>query len=169
MSRGTNKGIQTTKDPGMRLIHEALSKAALFDLAVDLVRRVNGDEHLDGEGLVEAFRDAHEPVRHLRRDLPIRVKSRDRSTDADRLAILDAVEIRTGGSTHGRMLHSESLFETMRMMRITRDQGANDLTQLIAQGRLERVIEDRDVWYRLTAEEWRRRQLARARASSSGP
>lgn len=47
---------------------EGISKAALFDLVVDLVRRSEGDESLDGEALAKAIAVEFEPVRAIRRD-----------------------------------------------------------------------------------------------------
>lgn len=46
----------------------SLSKAALADLVLDLVRRGEGDESLDGPEMVRALRKAARPVLRARGD-----------------------------------------------------------------------------------------------------
>lgn len=162
MSRGTNKGIQSTRAPALRLAFVELSKAALFDLCVDLVRRVEGDETLDGELLLHALRDAYEPIRAMRRDLPLRVQARDRSTDADRTVICDVIDLFTRGEVWGRAVDVDVLVERLKGMRITRAQGESDLRALVEQERIERLIDRDGTAYRLTADEWRRRRRERS-------
>jgi hypothetical protein len=60
-----------TDAPEVARIVDALSKAALGDLVIDLLRRCEGDETLDGTDLAAALRDAVDPVLRAReRDRP---------------------------------------------------------------------------------------------------
>ncbi len=52
-------------------VMHTLSKAALFDLVVVLLRRCEDDEDLDGYALYEALREAAEPVLRMRGDAPL--------------------------------------------------------------------------------------------------
>lgn len=60
------KSIQATSSQGVRWWLERISKAALADLAVDLVRISEGDEALDGPELQAVLARAAEPVLLLR-------------------------------------------------------------------------------------------------------
>ena len=80
MSAATRRGV--TKKPSAlvrervaRLTMNSVSKAALLDFAADMLRRVRGDEHLDGEALAAAFVEEYEPVAIARGDMPPRVRS----------------------------------------------------------------------------------------------
>ena len=46
----------------------SVSKSALIDLVADLLRRIEGDESLDGDELAIAFFDAYEPIGIMRGD-----------------------------------------------------------------------------------------------------
>ena len=63
-----SKPILFAQDLVARLALNSLSKFALADLVVDLLRRNAGDEHLDGEPLAQALVEAFEPVAAVRGD-----------------------------------------------------------------------------------------------------
>lgn len=67
----TSKGIVTVRDPVARLALDSLSKHALADLVVDLLRIQAGNEKLDGEPLIEALTHAYFPIARVRNDPPI--------------------------------------------------------------------------------------------------
>lgn len=62
------KSIQQSDTPEMDDLHAALSKAALMDIVIDLVRRNAGDETLDGADLARAIVSEGEPVLRIRGD-----------------------------------------------------------------------------------------------------
>ena len=45
---------------------DSVPKAGMLDLVVDLLRQRAGDESLDGEELIAAFREAYEPIAKVR-------------------------------------------------------------------------------------------------------
>jgi hypothetical protein len=63
---GTKAPMLLAQKADARQALGALSKAALADLVVDLLRRIEGDEALDGERLVASLDKAFAPVRALR-------------------------------------------------------------------------------------------------------
>ena len=73
---------------GVHCLVDGLSKNALGDLVVDLIRLQEGDEHLDGRPLRDAIERAIDPVLRLRGDrIPTRwgvaVERRARNTRDD--------------------------------------------------------------------------------------
>jgi hypothetical protein len=70
------KPITQTDDVAVALYLDKMSKAALADLVVDLVRRSEGDEHLDGDALAAAIDRAAHPVFAVRGDKPPRYDPR---------------------------------------------------------------------------------------------
>lgn len=63
-----NKHMATTEDLVARLTILEMSKAALADLVVDMLRAENGDERLDGEPLARAFVLRMKPIAAFRED-----------------------------------------------------------------------------------------------------
>lgn len=59
-----------TKDPGVLGTIHGASKAALGDLVIDLLRRLDGDESLDGDALAAAYVEAMKPIALARGDAP---------------------------------------------------------------------------------------------------
>lgn len=62
------KSIQQSDAPEMDDLHAALSKAALMDIVIDLVRRNAGDETLDGVELARAIIEEGSAVLAIRGD-----------------------------------------------------------------------------------------------------
>lgn len=66
------KDVQQSEAPEVDNLHAALSKAALMDIVIDLVRRNAGDETLDGVDLARAILAEGGPVLAIRGDkLPV--------------------------------------------------------------------------------------------------
>ena len=64
------KGVVQSDTPEIDALHSALSKAALMDIVIDLVRRNAGDEMLDGVDLAQAIVTEGTPVLIARGDEP---------------------------------------------------------------------------------------------------
>jgi hypothetical protein len=67
------KPMTQTEDRTVRLTVDAVSKAGLADLVVDLLRRAAGDKSLDGDALVKAFLAAYKPIAAARGEKPPKV------------------------------------------------------------------------------------------------
>lgn len=67
------KSQRFLSDRHARLALDSLSKAALADLVVDLLRRNAGDETLDGAAFIEVLEEAAAPVLGFRGDPPIKI------------------------------------------------------------------------------------------------
>ncbi len=65
---GLGKKSAAFVDGDARTLLDSVSKAALIDLVVDLLRRNAGDETLSGDDLAAAFTEAFEPVAVVRGD-----------------------------------------------------------------------------------------------------
>ena len=63
-----SRQITQSNDAVSRITLDSLSKFALADLVVDLIRRCEGDETLDGEPLAKAIVEAFEPIASRRGD-----------------------------------------------------------------------------------------------------
>jgi len=66
--------IAQSADPVVRSTLDSASKHALIDLVIDLLRQREGDEHLDGEPLAQAFVTAFAPIARARGDRPAKVR-----------------------------------------------------------------------------------------------
>ena len=64
--RRGDRSITQTDDEELRAAFLSMSKATLFDLALDLVRRVEGNEHLDGAPLYRALQTLMDERDHAR-------------------------------------------------------------------------------------------------------
>ncbi len=73
MVLSVSKQITQTRDRIARATIDSVSKHALADLVIDLLRQNAGDENLDGEPLAVAFVKAFTPVAAARGDRPARV------------------------------------------------------------------------------------------------
>jgi hypothetical protein len=62
------KDITQTTDPGVHGALDAISKNGLADLVIDLVRRCEGNEALEGRALVLAIAQAYAPLAKVRGD-----------------------------------------------------------------------------------------------------
>jgi hypothetical protein len=152
------KRVQSTTDPELRRAFGQVSKAALFDLVVDLLRQQEGDEHLDGPSLLVALGLAYEPVRAQRRDPPLRWSGGGSVEPITRTAILDLVDRLTRCDTGwGQLVDLSVLDGRLRSLGCSEEVTHNHLKVLCATNMLE-VVHDRDgIAYRLSLPEYTRR------------
>lgn len=147
--RGTNKSLTQVSSREAYALFERMSKSALFDLVVDLVRRSAGDDRLDGPELVDAVIEEFEPVRHVRRDPVPRAPGGKLSADAARRRLVELVEqIAAAGNGWAP---SDSLVRRMRAEGWTDAQGRGDIRQLVERGVLGRRFEEGVAHYRVNA------------------
>ena len=154
----SRKIVQSTRDGELLRAFDTLSKAALFDLAVDLIRQAECDEHLDGPALLVALALAYEPIRHLRRDAPLRWHGGGAVEATTRTGIVDMVERYTRRDTGwGQLVDLAVLLERLRGLGCGEQVARDHLKVLCAEHVLE-VVTDRDgVAYRLSHDEYSRR------------
>lgn len=86
------RSITQTRERQLFEAFEQLSKAALFDLVVDLVRQQRGEEHLDGPALIEALVERYEPIRVARGDRPLRVADPGHDGERGRTRVLELAQ-----------------------------------------------------------------------------
>lgn len=81
------KTMMFTKDPVARIMLDSLSKFALADLVVDLLRRKAGAEDLDGVELAREIASAFRPVAAIRGDRVPNVEKIAKKLDERRAAL----------------------------------------------------------------------------------
>lgn len=62
------KNLTQSGDWSVRATLDSVSKNALADLVIDLIRLQHGKEDLDGEALIQAFLKAMGPIARVRKD-----------------------------------------------------------------------------------------------------
>lgn len=67
------KPVTQTTERVARATIDSVSKNALADLVIDLLRQHAGNENLDGEELAQAFVEAFAPIAIARGDRPAKV------------------------------------------------------------------------------------------------
>jgi hypothetical protein len=71
MAGVNKKGITQSQDRRARVYFDSLSKAALIDLYIDLLRSSGGGDELDGEALIEYAKATNlETILNIRKDKP---------------------------------------------------------------------------------------------------
>jgi len=130
-------------------LFDRMSKSALFDLVVDLVRRNVGDERLDGAALVDAIIEEFEPVRHARRDPIPRAPGGTLSAEAARRRLVELVD--TISSAGNGWAPSDALYRRMRAEGWTDAQGRGDIRKLLDRGVLEREFDEGVAHFRVAA------------------
>jgi len=136
--RRGDRSITQTDDEELRAAFLSMSKATLFDLALDLVRRVEGNEHLDGAPLYRALVEAYEPIRCVRGERLLPSYRRERYTREQAQArILAIVRDSPSGTAPPDWLAAQMRADGGWS---SNDVGYADVRRLVDEGVLERVL-----------------------------